>query len=110
MNYTGFGTTTAVDPPIDNSSMADEQGGYGDSELAHLGIYRSTNVTIRGLAFLGNFTTVSGGDQKGICFAHDYGLNTNVLDRLSLTSAWPAEPRSRLRSRTARLGSPGSPN
>jgi hypothetical protein len=86
MNYTGFGTTTPVDPPIDNTAMASEQGGYGDSELAHLGIYRSTNVTVRGLSFLGTFTTTSGGDQKGICFAHDYGLDTNVLDRLSYSA------------------------
>jgi hypothetical protein len=81
MHYTGYGTTTPVVPAIDNSSMQNEQAGYGDTELAHLGVYRSTNVTVRGLAFLGTFNA-TGGDQKGICFAHDYGYNTNVLDRL----------------------------
>ncbi len=85
MNYCGYDGTTATSiPPINNTSMADERAGYGDSERALLGIYRSTNVTVRGLAFLSTFNdNYVGGTQKGICFAHDYGLVTNVLDRLS---------------------------
>jgi hypothetical protein len=83
MNYTGYdGTTNTSVPPIDNTSMANEQGGFGDNERALLPIYRSTNVTVRGLAFLSTFHDPNG-DQKGICVAHDYDLNTNVLDRLA---------------------------
>jgi hypothetical protein len=85
MDYTTFdGTLTTSDPPIDNTSMSTEASGFGNSERALLPIYRSTNVTVRGLAFLSSFHDPNG-DQKGICFAHDYGLNTNVLDRLAYT-------------------------
>jgi hypothetical protein len=86
MDYTTFdGTPATSDPPIDNTSMASERGGYGNSERALLPIYRSTNVTVRGLAFLSTFTDPNG-DQKGICLARDYGLNTDVLDRLAYTN------------------------
>ncbi|HKS38173.1 MAG TPA: hypothetical protein VJW76_13330, partial [Verrucomicrobiae bacterium] len=79
MEYTAFGTTVTSSPPIDNSSMSGERGGYGAPEKAVLGIYRGTNASVRGLAFLGAF--VEG--NYGIAVAHDYGLNTNVLDRLA---------------------------
>ncbi|MGA2660359.1 MAG: hypothetical protein ABSH34_22910 [Verrucomicrobiota bacterium] len=86
MDYSTFdGTTAASVPPIDNTSMANEQSGFGNSERALLPIYRSTNVTVRGLAFLSTFSDPNG-DQKGICLAHDYGLVTDVLDRLAYTN------------------------
>jgi len=88
MNYTGYdGTLATSDPPIDNTSMTNEQGGFGDSERALLGIYRSTNVNVRGLAFLSTWISLyPQGVQKGVCVAHDYGLDTNVLDRLDYTN------------------------
>ena len=86
MDYTTFDGTTATSvPAIDNTSMASEQSGFGNNERALLPIYRSTNVTVRGLAFLSTFSDPNG-DQKGICFAHDYGLVTDVLDRLDYTN------------------------
>ncbi len=80
MEYTAF-TPGNSDPPIDNSGISTERGGYGDTEVAILGLYRATNANIRGLAFLGNYT----GDPStySIAVAHDYGGNTNVLDRLA---------------------------
>jgi len=85
MEYTAYdGTLGTSDPPIDNTSMSTERGGYGSDERALLGIYRSPNVTVRGLAFLSTFNDPNG-DQKGICLAHDYGLNPAVLDRLAYT-------------------------
>lgn len=85
MDYTTFdGTLATSDPPIDNTSMSNERGGFGNSERALLAIYRSTNVTVRGLAFLSTFNDPNG-DQKGICLAHDYGLDTSALDRLAYT-------------------------
>ncbi|MGO8697739.1 MAG: hypothetical protein ACLQVY_08490 [Limisphaerales bacterium] len=88
MNYTGYdGTLATSDPPIDNTSMANENGGFGDSERALLAIYRSTNVNVRGLGFLSTWNSIyTGGVQKGVCVAHDYGLDTNVLDRLDYTN------------------------
>jgi hypothetical protein len=44
-----------------------------------LGIYRATNVMIRGLAFLGSFNGPNGDVQKGICFAHDYDGNATIV-------------------------------
>jgi len=81
MEYTAF-TPANSSPPIDNSAMSGERGGYGDTEVAILGIYRATNVNVRGLAFLSDTYT---GDISTYCVAvgHDYGLNTNVLDRLA---------------------------
>jgi hypothetical protein len=86
MDYAAFdGTLATSDPPIDNTSMASEQAGFGHNERALLPIYRSSNVTVRGLAFLSTFSDPNG-DQKGVCLAHDYGLETNVLDRLAYTN------------------------
>lgn len=86
MDYTTFDGTTATSvPPIDNTSMSTEKGGFGNSERALLPLYRSTNVTVRGLGFLSTFNDPNG-DQKGICVAHDYGLVTDVLDFLSYTN------------------------
>jgi len=86
MNYTCFDGTEATSvPAIDNTSMTGERPGYGSAfclggpEVATLGIYRATNVNVRGLAFLGD-PAMSG---YSIALAHDYGLNTNVLDRLA---------------------------
>lgn len=85
MEYTSYdGTLGTSDPAIDNTSMASERGGYGSDERALLGIYRSSNVTVRGVAFLSTFGDPNG-DQKGICLAHDYGLDTSVKDRLAYT-------------------------
>ncbi len=78
MEYTLF-TPFNSSPPIDNTSMANERGGYGGGERATLGIYRATNANIRGLAFLGTFEP----DAYGIAVAHDYGLDTAVKDRLA---------------------------
>ncbi len=76
------GTTATSDPPINNTSMSLERTGYGSSEWALLGVYRSTNVTIKGLAFLGdNLTTAN--SVYCIAFEHDYGLNPAVLDPLA---------------------------
>jgi hypothetical protein len=81
MAYEAYdGTTFTSDPPIDNTAMATDRSGYGHDELALLGLYRSTNVTIRGLAFLGTLTPQNSGTVKGICLAHDYGLVTEVRD------------------------------
>lgn len=83
MDYSTFdGTLGASDPPIDNTSMSSERSGYGNNERALLGIYRSTNVNVRGVAFLSTFNDPNG-DQKGICLAHDYGLDTTVKDAFS---------------------------
>ena len=83
MDYSTFDGTTATSiPPIDNTSIATERSGYGNDERALLGIYRSTNVNVRGIAFLSTFTDPNG-DQKGICLAHDYEYDTTVHDRLT---------------------------
>jgi hypothetical protein len=78
MEYTLF-TLANSSPPIDNTSMVTERGGYGAPERAVLGVYRATNVTVRGLAFLGTFDP----GAYGIAVAHDYGLDTSVKDRLA---------------------------
>lgn len=79
MEYTAFGTAVTSSPPIDNSSMSTERGGYGAPEKAILGVYRATNANIRGVAFLGTFEE----GNYGIAVAHDYGLDTEVKDRLA---------------------------
>jgi hypothetical protein len=80
MRYTAYSPTNIIsDPPIDNSFMASEQGGFSDSERAILGVYRSSHVNLRGLAFLGKNVANGGGTMKGICFAHDYYTNTTVV-------------------------------
>jgi hypothetical protein len=82
MEYTTYdGTLAKSDPPINNTFMATELCGYGDDERALLGVYRSTNVNIRGLAFLGGVPNVSG-SMKGICFARDYAGDNGIKDRL----------------------------
>lgn len=102
MAYVFYGTLTTSDPPIDNSSMAGsppgtsgqfERGGftpnseipYSPGEMAILGIYRATNVTVRGLAFLGDFPTSSGNglSEYAVAVAIDYGLDTAVKDRFA---------------------------
>jgi hypothetical protein len=100
MAYCFYGTQTISDPAIDNSSMAGvppgtagdfERGGftpnveepYERGEVAILGIYRATNVTVKGLAILGDFATssVAGLSEYAIAVAIDYGLDTAVKDR-----------------------------
>jgi len=74
MGYTSFdGTPARSLPPIDNTIMAAERPGYDpELEFAILGIYRATNVTIRGLAFLAMRPEAT--QLYGIAVAHDYGL------------------------------------
>jgi len=85
MGYAAYdGTPATSDPPINNTT--DTIGpGFSTAQYALLGVYRSTNVTIKGLAFLADDATnyVAGlGAQYGIALAHDYGLDTNILDGL----------------------------
>jgi hypothetical protein len=94
MAYVYYGSLSVSDPVINNSSMAgtppgtgNERGGYDPSstdpyapgEVAILGIYRATNVTIRGLALLGD----GSGNEYAIAVAQDYGLDTAVNDRFA---------------------------
>jgi len=81
MEYPLF-TLANSSPPIDNTAMAAERGGYGAPERAVLGIYRATNVNVRGLALLGSESGLTGGEY-GIAVAHDYGGDTAVKDRLA---------------------------
>ena len=70
--YSPSYTTNNTVPPIDNTGETNIlRNGFGTTERALLAVYRSTNVWIRGLAFLGNFDS-NLGVQKGICFARDY--------------------------------------
>ena len=82
MEYTAF-TPANSSPPIDNTASATERGGYGDTEVAILGIYRATNVNVRGLAFLSDEFTGTGNSTYCIAVAHDYGGDTTVKDRLA---------------------------
>lgn len=90
MAYVGYGSVSVSDPVINNSTMYGdgtnrERGGYDPSswdpyapgEVAILGVYRATNVTIKGLAILGD----GSGSEYAIAVAQDYGLDTAVLDR-----------------------------
>jgi hypothetical protein len=53
MDYSHFdGTPETSVPPINNTPMASEPNPTGAGTLALLGIHRSTNVTVKGLAFL----------------------------------------------------------
>jgi len=84
MEYVYFGSTVVSDPVIDNSVMYGdgvnrERGGYDPGEVAILGIYRATNVTIKGLAFLSDGL----GADYAIAVAQDYGLDTAVKDRFA---------------------------
>jgi hypothetical protein len=86
MDYSHFDGTLATSvPPIDNTAMAADPHPTGPGEWALLGIYRSTNVTIKGLAFLAdNINNYFGGLAfvSGIHIAHDYGLETTKKDAL----------------------------
>jgi len=89
MEYTKYAPTNIVsDPPIDNSFMKNERGGYNSIERALLGVYRSTNVNIRGLAFLGVSAPNGGGTVKGICFAHDYDGDNTVTNQAAYVNGW----------------------
>ena len=97
MAYVYYGSKTVSVPPINNatlygdgstSSTGRERGGYDpDSpdpyvpgEVATLGIYRSTNVTIKGLAL------IAGGLNNGgylMAVAQDFGYNTNIQERFT---------------------------
>lgn len=100
MAYVFYGTLNTSDPPINNSSMAgeppgtnSERGGFTPAtvspylreEVAILGIYRATNVTIRGLAILGDGLNSAslGLSEYAIAVAGDYGLDTAVKDRFA---------------------------
>ncbi len=82
MAYANYGTLIASDPVINNAAMASERAGYGEEstdpyepgEVAILGVYRAQNVTIKGLALLGQET----GSEYGIAVALDYGLDNTV--------------------------------
>jgi hypothetical protein len=102
MAYVYYGSSGVSVPAIDNSSMANpgstdkntrERGGYDPSdngldagttgyavgEEAILGVYRATNVTIQGLAFISDGL----GNDYAIAIAQDYGLDTAVKDRFA---------------------------
>jgi len=82
------GTLSTSDPAIDNTALlSDANPTTGGEEAALLAIYRSTNVTIKGLAFLADDVAVGAGSGLsslvfGIGIIHDYGLDTTVHDAL----------------------------
>ena len=89
MDYFHYDGTPATSvPPINNTAMAlDPHPTTAGTDLALLGIYRSTNVTIKGLAFLSDNLAVGLGSGfgslvSGILVAHDYGLDTTKKDAL----------------------------
>jgi len=89
LDYYHFdGTLGTSDPAIDNTAMAsDANATSAGAELALLAIYRSTNVTIKGMAFLADNVAVGAGSGLsslvyGIGIIHDYGLDTTVHDAL----------------------------
>ena len=86
MDFSHFDGTLATSvPPIDNTAMASDPNPTSASEWALLGIYRSTNVTVKGLAFLAdNIYNYFNGIAfvSGIYVAHDYGLDTAKKDAL----------------------------
>ncbi len=89
----GYTTNNTV-PPIDNTGPAEQgiRNGFGATERALLAVYRSTNVWIRGLAFLGNYnSSYPGGVQKGICLARDYDNITNIYseEQVRTLEAYP---------------------
>ena len=90
MDYSHFdGTLAASVPPIDNTAMAGDLNPTSANEGALLGIYRSTNVTIKGLAFLAdniNNYFAFGVFVAGIDIAHDYGLDTTIKDALEYSA------------------------
>jgi hypothetical protein len=87
MGYASYGGAVTTDPPINNQPWNGGAANYSTSQFALLGVYRSTNVTIKGLAFLGdNMAVVFGSglakSLEAIAFAHDYGMATDVRDML----------------------------
>jgi len=89
MRVNKYGTTSISDPYIDNTLDSSFNNGFtGANESALLGVYRSTNVNIRGLAFLGTFSGSSpygGNVQKGLCIAQDWGLDQSVKGMFEYT-------------------------
>ncbi len=89
MDYSHYDGTLATSvPAINNTSMASEPGATAPGEWAMLGIYRSTNVTIKGLAFLADdIQDYANGIAflSGIAVAHDYGLDLSKKDALEYT-------------------------
>jgi len=93
LDYYHFDGTPATSvPPINNTAMAtDPNNGDSAGEFALLGVYRSTNVTIKGLAFLADDIGVALGTGLaqavyGIHIAHDYGLETTIKDALEYSA------------------------
>jgi hypothetical protein len=88
LNYSAYdGTLATSDPPINNQPWTGGEASYGTAEYALLAVYRSTNVTIKGLAFLGDdcgVVVASGLSQAltAIALMHDYGGATDVRDFL----------------------------
>jgi hypothetical protein len=60
------GNFTSMNYAPDNSNA-----GYGDSEFAILGVFRATNVTLRGLCLLGKVPEPGDASNYGISFACD---------------------------------------
>jgi len=85
-----YGPSYTVDntvPPIDNTGPAQQgiRNGFGLTERALLAVYRSTNVWIRGLAFIGTYnSSYPNGVQKGICFARDYDNDATIYTELQV--------------------------
>jgi hypothetical protein len=102
--YGKYPTITDSDPPIDNTSMFGDGGGtatgheregyspasgfspadptntYAPGEISAIGVYRSRNVTIKGLAFIGS------GAANGaylLSIAQDFGLDTAIKERFT---------------------------
>ena len=81
------GTLAKSDPPINNTAMASDPHPSDNTEWALLAIYRSTNVTVKGLAFLSdnlyNYIVAGVALVDGIAILHDYGLDTSIHDALT---------------------------
>jgi hypothetical protein len=80
LNYSAYdGTLATSDPPIQNQPWnGGAKPSYGSGDYALLAIYRSTNVTIKGLAFLGDdcgvvIASSLANSLYGIALMHDYG-------------------------------------
>jgi hypothetical protein len=95
MAYVFYGSLTVSVPPINNAPLygdgsttvtGRERGGYDPEsvspylpgEVATLGIYRSTNVTVKGLAFVAGGATTS---AYLLAVAQDFGYDTTIRDR-----------------------------
>jgi hypothetical protein len=55
-----------------NYEPANSNAGYGDSEFAVLGVFRATNVTLRGLCVLGKVPVAGDPSNYGLSWARDY--------------------------------------